>query len=337
MSSTLKFLSNNFNSNTFLLPRKNANICLTNYRPLNPTRTILIQHGLLASSKMFFSAPKERNLIAKLLEHNFSVWFHDIRGNVCSPCTDYSFDINDVSLDLVAASYFIAEKDSRKINFVGHSMGAYMFLDAASQEKNNFDKHYDNVLLVAPAVIMKNTTPVNKVMSFLSGYVPSTNLKILGKEGQGYSDKIPLSAYKMQLYLSRSDVIEFDDVDDEAVTDFFKVTPAGTSMNILNQIGQAIVRGEIAKYDYGTQKNFEKYGKALPPTVPFSKIKNSKIGLMSGGCDYYCHKSDVELLARKLGDNVKQRFHYDNLGHCSFFLSKDTKWQEEAINFLKSE
>ena len=53
---------------------------------------------------------------------------------------------------------------------------------------------------------------------------------------------------------------------------YLSETPAGTSIMNLDHFRQLVINGKYCKYDYGPEKNMEKYGSTIPPDYDLSKI-----------------------------------------------------------------
>jgi lysosomal acid lipase/cholesteryl ester hydrolase len=52
----------------------------------------------------------------------------------------------------------------------------------------------------------------------------------------------------------------------------FGHTPAGTSQGTFLHYGQGFLSGKFSKYDYGVDKNMERYNQSTPPRYALSKI-----------------------------------------------------------------
>lgn len=116
---------------------------------------------------------------------------------------------------------------------------------------------------------------------------------------------------------------------------FVSHVPSGSSMKALNHLVQMYRKNKFCMYDYGYEKNFIKYGQSSPPEFDLKKIKDFPIALFSGGLDRLSHPNDVAWLADNLKETLIYWKKFDDMGHCSFQISKNIKWFDDGFKLIK--
>lgn len=99
---------------------------------------------------------------------------------------------------------------------------------------------------------------------------------------------------------------------------YLSETPAGTSVLNLDHFRQLVISGKYCKYDFGTEKNMEKYGTEIPPDYDLSKIK-VPTALFSGSRDWLGDKKDLENLKSVLPkESLVFENNEDDMAHVDF-------------------
>lgn len=124
-------------------------------------------------------------------------------------------------------------------------------------------------------------------------------------------------------------------VDDlEALRTYYGHYPAGISVKSLEHTLQIYMNKRFAYFDYGSQKNLEKYGTTTPPLINLDTISGVPIALFVGNTDLLGDPKDNEWLKEQLGSNVVAYNTYD-YGHITFFIGKDMKYLGDVNELLQ--
>ena len=102
------------------------------------------------------------------------------------------------------------------------------------------------------------------------------------------------------LSISESADINLDHLNKDAIPTFMGMFPSGTSFRCVNHYRQMMNAKKFQKYDFGLEKNMEKYGQETPPEFDLSNIKDIPIALFCGKEDLLASPGDYKVLARVL-------------------------------------
>lgn len=101
--------------------------------------------------------------------------------------------------------------------------------------------------------------------------------------------------------------------------------PSGASLNSVDHFIQIYLTSEFKRFDYGLEKNIEKYGQPTPPLLDLSTIKDIPIGMFVGAHDLLATSKDAKEDYEKMKSTVVFYNEYD-LGHVSFFVADDMSY-----------
>ena len=111
---------------------------------------------------------------------------------------------------------------------------------------------------------------------------------------------------------------------------YLSETPAGTSLMNLDHFRQLVINGKYCKYDYGPEKNMEKYGSEIPPDYDLSKI-TVPTALFSGSRDWLGDPKDLENLKSVLPkDTIVLENNEEDMAHCDFVWGIGSSIQEST-------
>eukprot|EP01017_Pseudomicrothorax_dubius_P033787 TRINITY_DN4557_c0_g1_i7.p1 TRINITY_DN4557_c0_g1~~TRINITY_DN4557_c0_g1_i7.p1 ORF type:complete len:219 (-),score=49.99 TRINITY_DN4557_c0_g1_i7:153-809(-) len=101
--------------------------------------------------------------------------------------------------------------------------------------------------------------------------------------------------------------------------------PGGTSLKNVMHFEQMMhtPHKKLPMFDYGPEKNKEKYGSETPYEYPLHKISGVEIHFMQGDRDHLSNEKDLKELKQILGENIKSEKIY-NLCHSSFNYGHNT-------------
>lgn len=108
----------------------------------------------------------------------------------------------------------------------------------------------------------------------------------------------------------------------------FAHSPAGTSTKTVVHYAQEIHEsGNFQNFDYGTEENIRRYGRALPPTYNLTNVA-VPVALFYAQNDWLAGYQDVKKLYTALPRNAPidmYKIPYDNFNHVDFLWGIDAK------------
>lgn len=330
-----------------------------NNNDVSSRKTVLLHHGLLASSADWVIAGPGKGLAYILSDAGYDVWMANARGNMYSKAhVSYNIDSNDFwnftfheigYYDLPAIIDYIVEKktDDVELNYIGFSMGTTVLFTLLSTRPE-----YNQVLRVgvamAPIAYMSEVkgplnvfadygNNINKFMQlfgvkeFLSrGPV----LKFLSKRSCAVS-KFEDVVCELSMYvLCGHDKDQFDVSLEPLIFGHF---PAGASTKTLAHFAQEIKNeGRFQQFDYGSDGNMKRYDNNTPPAYPVEKI-SLPIALLSGDNDWLSSVKDGKDLYFKLIDPIEHAILLD-FNHWDFLFSKNApeKVFKKVLKYLRT-
>lgn len=119
---------------------------------------------------------------------------------------------------------------------------------------------------------------------------------------------------------------------------YFSHTPSGSGYLNTIHFGQLVGHEDpwFGRFDYGAEKNLQKYGQQDAPVYDMSLI-SYPIAAMFGTEDKLISQVDAEWTTKQLAHTTKFVQHY-YLGHESFNLAKDMSFfTQDAMAFINTE
>lgn len=91
----------------------------------------------------------------------------------------------------------------------------------------------------------------------------------------------------------------------------------------------------FVRYDYGPEKNKEKYGQESPPLIDLSKIHSVPIALLCGKTDVIVPIQDSHWTRDHLNKDVIAFYKEYDYGHITFCTGKDMNYIEDVDRLLR--
>lgn len=307
-------------------------------------KTVLLHHGLLASSADWVIPGPGKGLAYILSDAGYDVWMANARGNTYSKAhmflkTDsyeyWNFTFHEIGYyDLPAVIDYIVEHKTYDIelNYIGFSMGTTVLFTLLSTRPE-----YNNVLETGIAL-----APV-AYMSEVKG-----PLHVLADYGNNIQQFMKL--FGANEFLSRGAVVTFLSKHSCTVSEFeeaiceismyilcghdkdqfdrslkpmiFGHVPAGSSTKTLAHYAQEMKNfGRFQQFDYGSDGNMKSYGNVSPPAYPIDKI-TLPIALLSGDNDWLSSVKDAGNLNFHLINPI-EHIVIDDFNHLDFLFAKN--------------
>ncbi|XP_028177247.1 lipase 3-like [Ostrinia furnacalis] len=296
--------------------------------------TILLHHGLLGSSADWILLGPEKSLPYILSDAGYDVWMTNARGNYYSrghkskPVNSRSywrFTFQEMGeYDLPAAIDYVRtlKNSTKKINYVGHSMGATALLVLLSTAPR-YNQYLRIGILLAPLAFMSNIQGPLKILTSMSTDPPDQLLKAIGDTEFVPSRKIPkMMASKFckgaNIYCSNpllfltGSIPEQEPQDASFMARLLYHVPAGGSTDTIMHYGQLVKSGK-----------FHRFGR-VKSEFPLNQVK-LPIAMFSSSTDWLATVPDVLRLYFSISNPID---HYvirgQNLSHTEFV------WGSEA-------
>ncbi len=328
----------------------------------NATKTVFLQHGILASSWCWLINDPRYAPAVMLYKRGYEVFLGNSRGNIFSTNhthlrTDseafWNFTFDDMAMkDLPAMLNYTKStmnSDSGKLTYIAWSQGTTQFFILGSTENNNFLRNtVDRFVALSPVAYVKSTK------SLLLKAVAKFHLgRILEKEyPYGLFEFGPsldlIETFLCKITLGFVCKIGVDSVcgvaDNDSPEQIERLTthfPAGTSAKDFNHYEQFIDKDPpfFGRYDYGVDGNLKEYGRKTPPIYNVSAYFQNTgvpIAMFRGSDDILVVEKDYSLLRRSLSDDliVFEKV-YPQQSHVTWFVGKpDLAWLSDLLTIV---
>ncbi|XP_039754173.1 lipase 3-like [Pararge aegeria] len=286
-----------------------------------PKKTVILQHGLFASSADWILNGPDKGLAYVLANAGYDVWMPNIRGNKYSKehavlksdsKSFWNFSWHDVALyDLPAVIDHVVKLKGKeaKITYIGHSMGTTILFAMLSLRPE-----YNDILsagfALAPVTFLSDLqSPIKALapiasnvayMEMLYGsheFIPKDS--VLGKMSNSCDvDNVDsLVCKNVIFYICGYNEKQFNKT---LLPVFLSKLGTGTSWKTAVHFAQEITAGgRFQQFDYGKKDNLKVYGSEQPPEYDLSKI-TLPIKLFWAENDLLSSEKDVKLLFEKL-------------------------------------
>lgn len=310
-----------------------------------PLKTVILHHGLFASSADWILNGPDKALAYVLADAGYDVWMPNIRGNRYSRehttlKTDsksyWNFSWHDVALHDVPAiiDYIKKTKGSEaKIVYIGHSMGTTILFAMLSLRPE-----YSNTLTagfaLAPIVFMsdikspvKSLTPIASNVAYMEmlygshEFIPK-NSALGSIIGSCNVDSIDGKVCKNVIFqLCGYNEAQFNKT---LLPVFLAHIGTGTSWKTAVHFSQEIESGgKFQQFDYGYYYNKQVYGSEIPPEYDLGSI-TLPVKLFWSQNDLLSSEKDVRKLYAKLPAGTEIHMVPDpNFNHIDYLWAKD--------------
>lgn len=286
-----------------------------------PNKTVLLQHGLFASSADWILNGPEKALAYVLADAGYDVWMANIRGNKYSRehawlktnCKSYwNFSWHDVAKYDVPEiiDYIIRIKGSdTKITYIGHSMGTTILFAMLTLRPE-----YNNILnagfALAPVVFMSDIkSPLKSFASITSNVAYMEMLygsyEFIPKHSSLGQISSSCEVDKMDFMLCKSAIFYLVGYNEKQfnktlLPTFLAHLGTGTSWKTAVHFTQEInAGGNFRNFDYGPHNNEKIYGSRSPPDYDLSKI-TLPMHLFWAQNDLLSSEKDIKTLYERL-------------------------------------
>ncbi|XP_011557735.3 lipase 3 [Plutella xylostella] len=324
-----------------------------------PSKTVLLQHGLFASSADWILNGPEKGLAYTLADAGYDVWMANIRGNKYSRehawlKTDsksyWNFSWHDVAQHDVPAiiDYIMKLKGSgTKITYIGHSMGTTI-LFAMLTLRPEYNKILSSGIALAPVVFNTDVKSPLKVLAPIASHIAYTEMlygshefipknSALGKLTSSCDASNPDSSMckNVMFYICGHDEQQFNKL---VMPVFLAHLGTGTSWKTALHFAQeAVAGGKFQQFDYG-YNNQKVYGTDNPPEYDLSKV-TLPITLFWAQNDLLSSEKDVKLLYEKLPKKTTRMYlvPFPEFNHLDYLWAVDapTLLNNKILEFLQ--
>ncbi|XP_050719392.1 lipase lipl-4-like [Eriocheir sinensis] len=285
----------------------------------NGRRVVFLFHGITCSSADYVMNDPNQALGFVMADAGYDVWIGNIRGNFygrrhvsLSPEEEKFWDFTwsePARYDVPAMlSYVMKVSGSKKVSYVGHSMGAsLLFVSLHLYPVMNTWLH--GVAALAPAAYMHNKQgPLRVVAPFIEEIEKS--FRRSGKyELLPLRPERPYLAHLCSPLSFLNPVCSFihfliggpneNYVDPNYLPVIYAHTPAGTNFRILTHLLQIVRSQKFQAFDYGQERNVKEYGTPSPPRYSLGSVR-VPVGVFWAENDWVVDPKDVALTASEL-------------------------------------
>ncbi|ODM97071.1 Lipase 3 [Orchesella cincta] len=323
-----------------------------NCGPAENKKVIFVQHGLLCDSSNWVMNGANKSLAFRLADACYDVWLGNARGNTYSkrhvtldPHLDkeayWDFSYHEMGIyDLPANfDYMMELTGTDGLYYVGHSMGTTMFWICMA-EVPQYNSKIKLMNALAPVAHTEHMiSPIRLIAPFstqiewllkmfgLHEFLPSNDfLELISQQICDENSPIqPICANFLFILCGFNP----DQLDTSLLPVLLGHLPAGASVRTVVHYAQGVPSGEFRQYDFGTEKNMEKYGQPTPPDYDLTKI-TAPIALYWGENDWMGAKADTLRIAELL-PNIQRMFRIQDelFNHLDFLVAKQI---QELIN-----
>ena len=328
---------------------------LTAFRIVHPlmaanetTRSVILQHGLLSSSRdWLINAPGGdaseqlgdvgNNLGFELAKRGYDVWLTNSRGNKYSmkhvslsskDCQFWAFTYADMAKYDVPAciDYVLNMTGSKDLAYVGYSQGTLMMWGTLSRYPK-YNEVVKPFIALAPIMSLQHISKALRAVANLpllpdllgkidAPFLP--NCKLIRTIEETFC-KPPLLPICLSV-VGIAGGFDSSMINETRMEVYAEGVPAGTSNKNLLLFGQAIKTGKFADFDYGSKKNLEVYGRETPPEFVIEDITNPNIAMIAGVNDFLATPADVDILRSRLRVKLLMDYvvPYEKWSHLDF-------------------
>ncbi|XP_036329176.1 lipase 3-like isoform X2 [Rhagoletis pomonella] len=292
-------------------------------------KPVFLMHGLLDSSDTWIIQGPKAGLGYYLHDQGYDVWLGNARGNFYSrnhfeKCPKKSafwdFSWHEIGCnDLPAMIDYVLEKTAHKqLAYFGHSQGTTVFFVMASMRPEYNSKVWLMSALAPVAYMSQMKTPMEAFIRSLAFLREDSAFEILPRNNSWkflFSTKTTESWFVkfMYDYLGGHDGMW----NPARLPAIAAHSSSGASIKQLRHYFQLKDSMNFCQYDYGKERNIERYGSAEPPLYPLEKI-TAPIALYYAQNDPLSAIADVRTLIAELPNVFKDHMFPDKQwGHVS--------------------
>ncbi|CAA7404713.1 unnamed protein product [Spirodela intermedia] len=309
-----------------------------------PRQPVLLQHGLLVDGTTWVLNSPEESLAYVLADAGYDVWIANTRGtrwsrrhSTLDPSSPayWRWSWDELAMyELPATVGFVYQKTGKKVDYVGHSMGALMALASLSEGKL-VDKLRSAALLSPIAYLSQMKAPLWIVgaRAFLGEMIASLGISEFDITGLPVTNFLKLlcldsniDCYDLMATLTGKNCC----LNESTVELFLNYEPQPTSTRNMVHFAQTYRDGVPSKFDFGRRDaNLRQYGQERPPAYNMSAISGEfPLFLSYGGRDFLSDVDDVRRLLVDLrshdADKLTIQF-VPEFAHVDFIIGVSAK------------
>ncbi|ODM93618.1 Lipase 3 [Orchesella cincta] len=324
----------------------------TRSRSKGAKQSVYLNHGLGGSSDTWNFQPGSRNLPFKLADAGYDVWLSNCRGTTYSmghknydankDIAYWSFSFHEMGIYDVPAGVdkILNETGTKKVFYIGHSMGTTQYFIALSEVPGLNDK-IEAGFMLAPIAYMGHLNSAIRLLVPLLATDPEYQIANLALMGRVQT----LDQFRQQFKLSPGDLCDLTatkcgicdnlifllfgynapQMNNTELPNILAKYPNNIGVKWIAHYAQNIVTCRFQKYDYGPVKNMELYKSAKSPEYNLQNI-TAPTYFFYGEQDNLGPPNDVQITAKNmrpgvLKGNYKVRNKFFN--HVDFVTAKD--------------
>lgn len=302
------------------------------HRIPGPGRPVLLQHGMMCNSACWLTSGRD-SLAYILASAGYDVWMGNVRGNRYSSGHEtlkseepayWKFTFHQFGkYDLPAEIRKITEVTSKKITYIGHSMGSTSMLVTGSLRPEILSE-LELVILLAPVAAghtmttpLKGVTPLHRhnrlVMEWMGLYALPPRVPLAN-----WVTRRPLYPTFANLFLkSFTGFVDGYAGSEEMIVHF----PDSVSIYTLFHYSQNITEKRFGAYDWQCkEENMKHYGQHYPPEYSLDKMHVPTV-IFSAVRDTVSPLAEQHRLKEALPNVIHTR--EVDLTHIGFLWGKD--------------
>ncbi|CAG9860319.1 unnamed protein product [Phyllotreta striolata] len=315
------------------------------------TNPVLLNHGMLGSAENWIALGPKRSLGYILADAGYDVWMMNCRGTGYSRKHEklnpderefWQFSWHEIGVfDIPAViDHILSQTNETMLNYIGHSQGCTsVFVMGSDRPEYNdkirimiglapgvFYRHFKNDILKLAAnynKVLENFADSMRIYELPPPFMSADELRNAVKYLCVDSSLLQNTCSKVFMLLTESKPYLYDS---NSLKQIYSMMITSVSVKQAIHYAQLVTSGNFQQYDWGPQKNLQKYGTEYPPLYNLNNI-TFPAALFYSKRDTLVSEENVKLLATKLPNLVGIQNVPEDFTHYDFILAKysDTK------------
>lgn len=241
--------------------------------------------------------------------------------------------------------FILAITGQEKLTYVGHSEGTTQMFIGLSMMPEYYAERMNLFVALAPVASLNHT--MSSLFKIMAAHLPEVEYELINVLGM-YNMFAPnwYTQWETAEFCSNfgsicsSFLTLIADLDTSVdnmnrTMSYLTHFPSGAGYRNLVHYAQLINSDKFLRFDFGAEKNQQKYGQPTPPEYPLEKI-NVPVGMFVGLEDELGDPEDCRWLHSKISKTVTFYKEYPFLGHMTFAIGLDMSFfQVDAMNLIK--
>jgi len=211
---------------------------------------VIICHGLVGN-RNYFKIKEEKSIVARLISEGYDVWLLDLRGRTDAGTPSlffgektYSYSFDDYAIKDVetAITYVLEKTGSKKVNWIGHSMGGMVVYTKIGTYKE--DRIANLVTIGSPFSFYTPTKYLKSLSKFspLLRIIPVIPLSSLTHLESDYNIPQPKNPFTRLFYYK-------ENTEPEIENKLKSLSTNNESPNVFKQFANGVQTGEIQSFN----------------------------------------------------------------------------------------